>query len=291
MFGEDTLRSLSGRLAAEGTAFNAMSGGVRFEGGNMLFDGLLLDSPDFKLQGAGAVDLLNASLKGDFRLQLSRQLSALMRAESSRAGELFWNGSSRQVEVPFSLAGPFTEPSPSVDWNAVAQTALKGRAEDEIRKYLVEQLGGKTEEEAAPAPAPQQALTPTPESDPEKAPTQASDSDAPTETLAVEISKVDWGGGFLAPDLEVEGLVHGALIDRTEVFVMDSRGAEIRHDRLGDVDRFVASSSGRTDRVSIRWKYEVDGKKLLFAEFPVTVRVIVYDANGASSEMFTQVTR
>jgi uncharacterized protein involved in outer membrane biogenesis len=279
MFGENTLRSLSGRIATEGTAFNAMSGGVSFDGGKMLFNGLLLDSPDFKLQGVGAVDLLNASLNGDFQLKLSRQLSASMRAENSRAGELFWNGSSRQVEVPFSLAGPFTSPAPRVDWNSVAQTALKGRAEDEIRNYLVKQLGGKTEDE--PAPAPQKAV----------APAQAASTAAPTENLAVEISKFDWGGAFLAPDLRVEGLVHGALIDRSEVIVIDSRGSEIRHDRLGDVDRFVAGSSGRTDRVSIRWKYEVDGKKLLLVKFPVTIRVIVYDKKGASSEKVAQVNR
>jgi uncharacterized protein involved in outer membrane biogenesis len=289
MFGENTLRSLSGRLATEGTAFNAMSGGVRFDGGKMLFNGLLLDSADFKLQGVGAVDLLSASLNGDFQLQLSRELSASMRAESSRAGELFWNGSSRQVEVPFSLAGPFTAPSPRVDWNAVAQTALKGRAEDEIRNYLVKQLGGGTEE--APAPPPQQAIAPTPEPVVEAAPAQAAVPAEPAGNLAVEISKVDWGGAFLAPDLRIEGVVHGTQIDRSEVFVIDSRGTEIRHDRLGAVDRFVAGGSGGTDRVSIRWKYEVDGKKLLLVKFPLTVRVIVYDTKGTSSEKTAKVDR
>jgi uncharacterized protein involved in outer membrane biogenesis len=278
MFGEDTLRGLSGRLAADGTPFNSMSGGVRFEGGNMLFDGLLLDSPDFKLQGVGAVDLLDASLDGNFKLNLSRQLSASMRAESSRAGELFWNASSRQVEVPFSLAGPFNAPSPSVDWNAVANTAIKGRAEDEILKYLAKQLGVRTQEEPPP---PQQPV----------APTQSAAPTAPTGRLSVEFGKVGWGGSVLLPDLEIEGLVHGALIDRTEAVVVDSRGAEIRHDRLGDVDRFLARVSGSTDRLSIPWKYEVDGKRLLSAKFPVTVRVVVYDTNGASSEKVIEVNR
>jgi len=278
MFGEDTLRSLSGRLAADGTPFNSMAGSVRFEGGNMLFDGLLLDSPDFKLQGVGAVDLLDASLDGDFKLNLSRQLSASMRTESSRAGELFWNASSRQVEVPFSLAGPFNAPSPSVDWNAVANTAIKGRAEDEIRKYLAKQLGVETEEEPPP---PQQAV----------APTQSAVTPAPTGSLSVEFGKVGWGGSVLLPDLEIEGLVHGALIDRTEAVVVDSRGAEIRNDRLGDVDRFLARVSGSTDRLSIPWKYEVDGKRLLSAKFPVTVRIVVYDTNGASSEKVIEVNR
>ena len=281
MFGEDTLRSLSGRLATEGTAFDAVSGAVRFEGGQMLFDGLLLDSPDFKLQGVGAVDLLTATLNGDFKLNLSRQLSALMRAESSRAGELFWNASSRQVEVPISLAGPFNAPSPSVDWSAVANTAIKGRAEDEIRKYLAKQLGVKTEEEPAPAAAPTATAAPA---------TPAATA-TPTADLSVELSKIGWGGSFLLPDLEIEGLVHGAQIDRSEVFVLDSRGAEIRHDRLGDVDRFLSRVAERNVRQSIRWKYEVDGKKLLGVQFPVTIRVVVYDANGASSEQVVQVDR
>ncbi len=85
--------------------------------------------------------------------------------------------------------------------------------------------------------------------------------------------------------------MHGALIDRAEVTVVDSRGVKIRQDRLGDVDRVVAGSSGRTDRLTIPWKYEVDGKKLLLAKFPVTLRVVVYDTKGASSEQVVEVIR
>ncbi|HXV75955.1 MAG TPA: AsmA family protein, partial [Candidatus Polarisedimenticolaceae bacterium] len=127
LFGEQTISQLGGRLATEGTAFDAMSGGVRFDGGKMRFDGLLLDSPDFRLTGVGDVDLLGAVLDGDFELSMSPELSASMRAEKSRAAQLFWNASESRVELPFSLEGPFTAPSPRVDWNAVAETAIKGR--------------------------------------------------------------------------------------------------------------------------------------------------------------------
>ena len=154
-------------------------------------------------------------------------------------------------------------------------------------------MGGqplRRESEEAPPP-PEQALAPTAEPAPERAPARSTASATPTGSLSVELSKVGWGGSFLLPDLEIEGLVHGVLIDRSEVIVVDSRGAEIRHDRLGDVDRFLARVAERSDHQSIRWKYEVDGKKLLGVKFPVTVRVVVYDATGASSEQVVEVDR
>jgi hypothetical protein len=248
----------------------------------MIFQGLLLESPDFKLSGVGAVDMLGAQLNGEFELSLSRELSASMRAENSRAGELFWNGSNQQVEVPFSLEGPFTAPSPRVDWNSVVETAIRGRAEDEIRKYLVRQLGGGGEREPQTRTTPPETLVPSETASANRGTTE------PSSGLEIELSKIGWGGSFLLPDLEMEGALHGAGIEHAEVSVVDSRGTEIQRDRLTDVERFMARVADRSERVSIRWKYEVDGKKLLGVRFPVSVRITAYDTDGRKTEQVVE---
>jgi hypothetical protein len=241
----------------------------------MRFEELILESPDFKLDGDGVVDLLGAALDGEFRLSLSRQLSASMRAENSRAGQLFWNAGTRSVEMPFTLAGPFTAPRPGIDWGSVAETAIRGRAEDEVRNLIAERLGLRTNEpKRQPAPTPElKAITRT------NRPAQTATG------LSAQISGSDWGGAFLAPDLELQGSVRGAGIDRAELSVVDARGIAIRkRDRLRDIDKFFEATPDRQNQHSIRWAYEIDGKNLLLAKFPVTVTVVVYDTRGASTK-------
>jgi hypothetical protein len=282
LFGEDTLRSLSGRLAVDGTEFVTMAGGILFEGGQMRFKELILESPDFKLNGDGVVNLLGASLDGEFRLNLSQQLSASMHAENSRAGQLFWNARTRSVEMPFTLEGPFTAPKPGIDWGSVADTAIRGRAEDEVRNLIAERLGLRTDE---PKPEP----LPTPEP---KAITRTNRPPQTATGLSAQISGTDWGGAFLAPDLELEGSVRGAGIDRAELSVIDARGIAIREgDRLRDIDKFFETTPNRQSQHSIRWVYEIDGKKLLLAKFPLTVTVVVYDTTGASTKTAVVVDR
>jgi uncharacterized protein involved in outer membrane biogenesis len=293
-FGESTLQSLSGQLAAEGTEFRTMAGGVRFDGGRMGFDDLVVESPYFSLQGTGSVDMLGAALDGDFRLFLSSELSQSMRAESSRAGKLFWNPRSRRVEVPFRLAGPFAAPSPSVDWEAVADAALRGKAEEEIQDWIGDRLGLSRDEE--PEPTPSAVKTET------KASTAAGDdtgggkkpegAPAAASGLRVEITKAGMGGNFLAPDLKVEGKVHGARLDRAEVTVIDARGQEVRRaDRLRHVDEFLGKSGDRNARHSIQWWYEADGKSIVGARYPLSVTVVVYDTAGGTAEARVQVNR
>jgi len=290
VFGENTLRSLSDRLAVEGTEFRVMSGGVHFDGGQMQIDSLVVESEDFRLQGAGAIDMLGATMDGDFRLSLSSELSASMRAESSRAGKLLWNPRTHRVEVPFSLSGPFRAPMPSVDWGQIAETAVKGRAEEEIHRYLSKKLGLERKDESPPpveptAPAPSQLQAPPPPVEP--APIRAASGG-----LIVKIENTDWRGPLLAPDLRVQGSVHGASIARAEVSVIDSRGVEIRrNDRLRDVDDVVARAAKGASRLSIPWKYELDGKRVLLARFPITLRVVVYDTSGTSAETSIEVDR
>jgi uncharacterized protein involved in outer membrane biogenesis len=290
MFGEDTLRSLGDRLAFEGTEFRVMTGGVRFDSGQMQIDSLVVESPDFRLQGVGAVDMLSATLDGDFRLSLSPELSASMRAESSRAGRLLWNPRTQRVEVPFALSGPFSMPKPSVDWGQIAETAVKSRAEEGVRDYLSKKLGVDKKDESTPPPEP---TAPTPaQLHAQAPPASPAPTRDPSDGLSVKIAETDWRGSLLAPDLRVQGSVRGVSIERAEVSVVDSRGVQIRRaDRLSDVDEIVARAAKVKTVMSIPWKYELDGKKALLARFPITLRVVVYDKTGASAETSLKIDR
>jgi AsmA protein len=290
VFGEDTLRSLSDRLADEGTEFRVMTGGVHFDGGQMQIDSLVVESDDFRLQGAGLVDMLEAIMDGDFQLSLSPELSASMRAESSRAGKLLWNSRTRRVEVPFSLSGPFQAPMPSVDWGQIAETAVQSRAEDEIRNFLTKKLGKEKKDESPP---PVEPTVPEPaQLQAQAEAVKSAPASPPVDGLIVKIENTDWRGSLLAPDLRVEGSVHGSSIERAELSVIDSRGVEIRrNDRLRDVDDVVARAAKGASRMSIPWKYELDGKRVLLARFPITLRVVVYDTSGASVETSVEVDR
>jgi hypothetical protein len=53
----------------------------------------------------------------------------------------------------------------------------------------------------------------------------------------------------------------------------------------------MARVADRSERVSIRWKYEVDGKKLLGVRFPVSVRITAYDTDGRKTEQVVEVDR
>ena len=58
--------------------------------------------------------------------------------EGSRAGEVFWNSRTRQVEFPFTLKGSLASPSVSVDWKqAVGERA--GRALEDAFIGLIEE--------------------------------------------------------------------------------------------------------------------------------------------------------
>lgn len=262
LFGEATVKQLSGRVATEGTGFSRLAGKLRLQGGTMKLRELLLDSPDFRIDGEADVDLLAARLKGDFRLVLSQAVSEAMRREKSKAGELFWNQKTSRVELPFSLSGPFDEPSASVDFEAVARRAATGKVEAGARKLVSDKLGldlggGGSDSEAPLAAA-------------------AVSSDG-----AAEITRAGWGGPPLVRDLEIEGAVLTAGIKKAKLSVVDAGGAEIHGGRIDEVERALA---GDRPKRRVTFRVEIDGKKLLTARMPLAVRLVVTHGDGTTSE-------
>jgi uncharacterized protein involved in outer membrane biogenesis len=279
LFGENTLRSLTKQLATEGTEFRVLSGDMQLGGGNMRVENLLFDAGAFKLGGKGVVDLLSTELDGEFRLSFSPEVSASMRSEKSQAARAFWNSSTRRVELPLTLKGPFTAPMPGIDFEAVVENLAKS----EVRDYISKRLGLSEEQ---------------PEASPQA--TQSSggaSSTAPPENrshpeMSISFERPNWRGNFLARDLELTGTVSGTRIDRASLSVVDSEGRQFENiARLPEVDAYVASAASRDAAAAIAWRILVDGKQLLRAHYPVTLTVTVLNIAGESAQSVLKVDR
>jgi hypothetical protein len=283
VFGESTLRSLTSKLAAEGTPFDQMSGDVRLTGGKMQLDNILFRSPDFGLTGNGVVDLLTNTLDGEFRLSLSPEISALMRAEDSRAGRLFWNSRTKRVELPFTLSGPANAPRPGINFESIA----KDRAKEELRDLISDRLGLKQDEPETPPPTQSVAPPGGEASDSAGAPAERTHPE-----LTIEFTGTQWRGSFLARDLQISGKVSGPNIDRASFVLIDAQGRRIDdEDRIESIDTYLASAGDRSAKASIDWRVLVDGKRLLAADYPVTATVTVHNKAGESAQSSIQVDR
>lgn len=245
LFGETTVEQLSRKLAAEGTGFSELESKLKLGQGRMQLQELSLDSPDFRIEGEGEVDLLQALVLGEFRLTLSQAISASMRSEESKAGRLFWNAKTQRVELPFTLSGPFGAPSAAIDFESAARAAVR----DELGEQLLNRLGVR---EKAPAPATKVA------------------ADA-----ASTFTRVDWSGSLLARDLEIEGKLKTQDIASAELTVTDAKGRQVARVPLSQVD----------------WRVKIDGKKLVLAQMPLTLRVVAKYGDGTSTAATREVDR
>ncbi len=288
LFGETTLKRISKRAATEGTEFSRLISGLRIEGGKLAFDGLLLESTEFELSGKGKLDLLTALLDGQFVLAFSPEISASMRAEGSRAAEAFWSSRAARVELPFSLSGPFSAPTPGVDLKAVARDAIRDRAKDSVRDELQKRLGIRPTPEPTP-PAPGTPATPPPAD--ELAPETAAPAPAAAGPAA-EITTARWGGSVLARDLRLEGRVGGAGLTRASLLVRDARGIEVKRvDQLDELAAWLAAAADPAAEATVSWRLTLDGKKLLVAKFPLKVTLTVTDGAGRTAERVREVDR
>lgn len=276
VFGEQTLQSMASRFAAEGTPFDRLSATLQLGGGRMRSDNLLLESPDLVIQGTGSVDLLAATLDGDFDVIFSPAISSSMRAEGSRAAKAFWDPGKDQVLLPLGLSGPFASPTPSVDWSTAAENVARRELEAEAKKRLGG-LGGLVSGGEAGSGSRSQ---PAPE-----------DAGAAGDLVA-EIARVRWGGSFLMKDLKIEGVVRGSNISQASLVILDASGRELRRiDRLDEVDSYFGSGVPRSDYASISWDATVDGKVLARAEQPFTVVLTLQDTEGHQVEARTEARR
>jgi hypothetical protein len=163
VLGEDGLAKIANRLAESSTRFSLLAGEFRLGGGAMRFAPLVLQSADYTLRGEGAVDLVAAALDGKGAMSFSPELSALMRAEGSRAAELFWSEAqgdsgakegAGQVNLPLSVRGVLGDPSALVDWQSAARTYAERRLGHEVERQVGKILGRLLGVEPTPTPAP-----------------------------------------------------------------------------------------------------------------------------------------
>jgi hypothetical protein len=283
LFGESALQSLTGELATDGTEFEVLSGDLQLDGGAMKLENLLFDAPGFDLRGKGLVDLLDATLDGSFRLSFSPEMSAAMRSDDSRAAKLFWNSSTRRVELPLTLSGPFQAPVPGIDFGEVAENLV----EREVRDYIGKRLGLGGEEPAEAPPPPDSGATETGTTTPRGGP-----PDVEHGAIGIEFDEPQWRGSFLARDLQVSGRVQGKGIDHATLTVVDSAGKRLLAiERQENVERHLASASDPSIPSTIAWRQLVDGKRLLRAEYPLTVTMTVFDAEGGFARTSLEVDR
>ena len=282
LFGASTLQSLTGQLGTEGTEFEVLSGDMQLGGGQMQLKNLLFDSPAFDLRGEGVVDLLAAALDGRFKLSFSPEISAAMRSDHSRAANAFWNSSTRRIELPLTLKGPFDAPMPGIDFEEVAENLIK----QEVRDYIGQRLG-LTDDDSEE--------TPQTEGQP-AAERSAVAAEAPADIthaeLSIEFERPEWRGSFLSKDLQVSGTVRGKKIDHAEVTVIDSEGREFtRIERQEHVAAFLSSAADPSAGAAIGWRVLLDGKQLLRAEYPLTVTFTLFNTAGESARASLQVER
>jgi hypothetical protein len=163
VLGEDGLAKIANRLAETGTRFSVLAGDFRLAGGAMRFDPIVLHSADYTLRGEGSVDLVAAALDGRASMTFSAELSEMMRAEDSRAAELFWSEASRSaadgdgtghVNLPLALRGALSEPSALVDWSAAARSYAERRLGREVERQVGKILGRLLGGDSTPTPEP-----------------------------------------------------------------------------------------------------------------------------------------
>ena len=151
--------------------------------------------------------------------------------------------------------------------------AARSRIEQSTRELLSERLGldlGEREE-AAPASPP------------------AGSSPAPLAADEVaKITRTEWTGSLLARDLQIDGVVRLDGVKKAKLSVVDASGRELLADRIAEVDERLAAgkTSGRVD-----WRAKIAGQKLLAAQMPLTVRVVVQQQDGTSTATEASVER
>jgi hypothetical protein len=163
VLGEDGLAKIANRLADSSTRFSLLAGEFHLRGGAMRFASLVLQSADYTLRGEGAVDLVRSALDGRAAMTFSPELSELMRAEGSRAAELFWTEAQRDgatsehtghVSLPLSVRGVLGDPDALVDWQSAARSYAERRVGRDVERGLGKLLGRILGGNPTPTPAP-----------------------------------------------------------------------------------------------------------------------------------------
>ena len=294
VFGETTLKRISRQLATSGTEFTELKAGLSFQDGTLAFRDMQLTAPEFSLQGAGVIDMLAASLEGQFLAAFATDVSSTMRAEGSRAASVFWNSGTERVEMPFGLRGPVAGPQPIIEWKKIAGDALKRKMGDELKRLLGGKRRGTQETTTAPEATPPAGGEPATGGTPGDASSlgpggvtepAAAPPPGPALSFGATIDAPRWSSSFLAPSLKLSGTLRGEEVERASLLVRDANGLPVlRVDRMPAVEELGRAAADPERPAEARWQTEVDGKKLLVAKYPLTVVVTVTGAGGQTTE-------
>ncbi len=284
VLGQHTLANLASESAAGATRFSQVGGDFHIGGGTLSVDSMLLQSEAFDLTGTGTVNLLSSVMNGTFQIQFSPEVSAWMKEESSRAAELFWDSETGRVVLPVGLSGPLDGARASVDWDAAVKGVARRTVERELTNLLGDVLGGsrddtKGDRSTTPAEAGAAAPQELPRPD---GPTRALRAEPPSGRFALEVTKTEWGGSFLAQDFKIRCKVTGTGVERTVMTALDAGGREVEKTTVDLAARMA-------DGTEASFEVRVDGKRLLLAGYPVTVTLAATGAGGETAELTLEI--
>ena len=274
VFGEQSLKELSGRIAQEGSEFTRLSGKFTVTDGNLRSDDLELLSPDLDVAGKGIFSLLTGGLDGRFEVNLSETVSRSMREEGSKAASLFWNDRTNRVSIPLGLGGTLEAPVPSVDWKLATQGLLERKTREKLgealRKYTGGQPAGETPQEATdPQPPPGTDVPPAPQPAPGG--------------MSITMEERRFSGNFFLPDLKLSGRFRGVDLSHAGLRVVDAGGNEFFGDQRAFPDLASAENAVRTgDILEVPFFMKIPGKRLIGIQGGLQVTITLFDRQGQS---------
>ena len=281
LLGEKSLKSVSNKLATEGTDFTSVTAGLKVAGGTIGTKDLRLVSADLDLSDDGTLDMLKGTLEVDGRIIFSEAISQAMVDEKSRAVDAFWDSSIARVSLPLKLAGPVSAPMPVIEWNAVTRSLARNKVEEALRKRgLGDIFGGgskapaKTEGAAKPPDTGQLVQRSGPGAEAATGGTGA--------PLDVSIQKKEFSGNLLAPDLKIRGSLRGAKITAASLEVLDRDGRQVHETSLMKEVRDYYATADPATPSDIKFRVEVDGRKLVHAGRKVAFAIKLQDEAGNS---------
>ncbi len=282
VLGQHTVAELTDELARDGTRFESLDAGFELAGGGLGLGELSMVSPLFSLQGQGMVDLLAGHLDIQAELAFGQKISTWMREENSRAAELFWDAQRQRVVLPLVLDGSFDAPRGTVDWESAARGVIVRSAEKKLSELLGGFLGKKNPPPTAQQPTAQQptAQQPTAQQPTENSPEISTEPQiAQDGDLTVTIDQTRWRGSGLAQDLRIEGTAQGDDLRRATLIITDAAGRELERTDITTLREQIFAGSDATDK-ALTWSVEIEGKRLLRAQFPLTARVLLETHSG-----------
>ncbi len=279
VLGQRTLANLASESATGATEFSQLAGNFQISGGTLNLESVLLESESFDLTGTGTVDMLSSVMNGAFQLQFSPEVSGWMKEESSRAAELFWDAASGRVVLPLGLSGPLDGTGASVDWGAAAEGVARRTIERELDNVLGNLLGGSRDDKPAEdAAVSSEDRSSAAEQAPADVPVELRRAEAPSGQFAIAITRSRWGGSFLAQDFKISCGVTGTGVERVVMTAVDAGGNQIQQKTI-DLTARIADGGDPS------FETRVDGKKLVLASYPVTVKLVVSATDGETAEL------